>query len=299
MSRPVVRMFRRDDREQVTTLVNAHVGAVVPGWAVSVQTVMAQIERDPGEWIVDPWVTERSTLVAVERERVVAAAHLCRYGRDDRVDEWFRDAGEIKWFVCWPAAVDAGRALLAACSAQLELWAVRHQHAGVQLPTPVTYGVSDCWPHIRALFLDDGFVHVGKVEIVTSADVEDLARTVAAPAVGMRVRREVGESAVRFVAVTETGEVAGWFHVQADLTAGGVLTRLEGWGSVWELGVGAEWRRRGVASWLVSEAARVLLRGQVRQLIDQAWPDEHDRLGFFEARGFHELTRIENGWSRR
>jgi hypothetical protein len=75
-----VRPFRRADREQLTSLVNAHIQAVVPGLAVSVNTVMSQLERDPGEFIVDPWVAERATLVAEQRRRVVAAAHLLRYG---------------------------------------------------------------------------------------------------------------------------------------------------------------------------------------------------------------------------
>jgi hypothetical protein len=79
MSEVQVRSFRRADREQLTALVNAHVQAVVPGVSVSVNTVMSQLERDPGEFIVDPWVAERATLVAEQRHRVVAAAHLLRY----------------------------------------------------------------------------------------------------------------------------------------------------------------------------------------------------------------------------
>src|SRR5687767_5131848 len=96
-----VRPFRRDDREQVTALVNAHVEAVVPGVSLSVNAVMSQLEREPGEFIVDPWVGERATLVAVERERVVGAAHLHRYAPDDRVGESYRDAGEIRWLLFW------------------------------------------------------------------------------------------------------------------------------------------------------------------------------------------------------
>jgi hypothetical protein len=54
MSEVQVRSFRRGDREQLTALVNAHIQAVVPGMSVSVNTVMSQLERDPGEFIVDP-----------------------------------------------------------------------------------------------------------------------------------------------------------------------------------------------------------------------------------------------------
>ena len=43
-----VRPFRREDREQLTALVNAHVGAVVPGGSVSVSRVLSQLERELG-----------------------------------------------------------------------------------------------------------------------------------------------------------------------------------------------------------------------------------------------------------
>jgi hypothetical protein len=42
----------------------------VPGLGASVATVLSQLEREPGEFIVDPWVTERVTLVAEQHDRV-------------------------------------------------------------------------------------------------------------------------------------------------------------------------------------------------------------------------------------
>jgi hypothetical protein len=63
----VVRRFERGDREQVTALANAHIAAVVPNVSVSVQGLLSQLEREPGEFIVDPWVTERVALVAEQR----------------------------------------------------------------------------------------------------------------------------------------------------------------------------------------------------------------------------------------
>ncbi len=48
------------------------------------------MERDPGEYIVDPWVIERETWVAIEDDRLVAAVHLHRYG--DRRTRRFRVA---------------------------------------------------------------------------------------------------------------------------------------------------------------------------------------------------------------
>jgi hypothetical protein len=75
---PEVRPFLRHDREQLADLVNAHVKAVIPGCSVPVATLLSQMERDPGEYIVDPWVIERETWVAIEDDRLVAAVHLHR-----------------------------------------------------------------------------------------------------------------------------------------------------------------------------------------------------------------------------
>ena len=104
MSSVQVRPFRRSDRDQLTKLVNAHAEAVVPGLSVSVNTVLGSLERRPGEFIVDPWVSERATLVAEQRSRVAAAAHLLRYYPDDRAGGAYRDVGEIRWLLYWPLA---------------------------------------------------------------------------------------------------------------------------------------------------------------------------------------------------
>jgi hypothetical protein len=128
MSEVLVRPFRRPDREQLTALVNAHVQAVVPGVSVPVNTVLSQLERDPGEFIVDPWVAERATLVAEQRGRVVAAAHLLRYGAGAEVSESYRDTAEIKWLLFWPEAsywpdsAKAAGSLMDACLDRLRAW---------------------------------------------------------------------------------------------------------------------------------------------------------------------------------
>jgi hypothetical protein len=84
MSLIEVRPFRRSDREQLTQLVNAHAAAVVPGMSASVSAVLSALERQPGEFIEDRWVSERVTLVAGQQDRIAAAAHLLRYFPDER-----------------------------------------------------------------------------------------------------------------------------------------------------------------------------------------------------------------------
>ena len=104
MSSIEVRRFHRRDRDQLTSLVNAHAAAVVPGMSVSVAAVLGQLEREPGEFIVDPWVIERVTLVAEQRGRIAAAAHLLRYSSDPGVSPSYRGTGDIRWLLFWPQA---------------------------------------------------------------------------------------------------------------------------------------------------------------------------------------------------
>jgi len=120
-----VRPFRRSDRDQLTHLVNSHAEAVVPAMGVSVSTVLSSLERQPGEFIEDPWVQERMTLVAEQADRIAAAAHLLRYFADERAGNAARDVGKIHWLLfwpeapagnpCWPDAADAAEALITAC----------------------------------------------------------------------------------------------------------------------------------------------------------------------------------------
>jgi len=129
MSSVQVRPFHRGDRDQLTQLVNAHAEAVVPGMSVSVSAVLSSLERQPAEFIEDPWESERLTLVAELRNRVAAAAHLRRYFPDERAGSAARDVGEIHWLLywpqapagipCWPDAAGAAEALMAACTSQL------------------------------------------------------------------------------------------------------------------------------------------------------------------------------------
>ena len=301
MSSVEVRPFRRSDREQLTALVNAHVQAVVPGVSVSVNTVMSQLERDPGEFIVDPWVTDRVTLVAEQRRRVVAAAHLLRYGGGEEVGECYRDAGEINWLLHWPRASywpdsdEAADRLAAACLAQLRRWDATKWLADGALPAPGIYGVPEQWPHVRALYQRVGFAQRGRTEVVLLALVDQLPRPAEPPLPGMEVRRTVGVNGTRLSACLGE-EVLGYIEVEANLADGGRLAQLGGWADVGNLHVGEAYRRRGVATWLVGQAADWLRLARVERLLDYAAIDEHDRLALLGRLGFRELTRTARDW---
>jgi GNAT superfamily N-acetyltransferase len=304
MSSVKVRPFRRSDREQLTALVNAHVQAVVPGVSVSVNTVMSQLGRDPGEFIVDPWVAERVTLVAEQRGRVVAAAHLLRYGVGEVVGESYRDAGEISWLLYWPEAtywpdsVEAADTLIAACLAQLERWGASRWYADGALPAPGIYGVPEQWPHVRATYERAGFVHDGHTEVVLLACVDELPRLSEAPITGLTVRRAVGVNGTRLSACLGD-EVLGYIEVETNLAEGGRLAQLGGWADVGNLHVSEPYRRRGIATWLVGQAADWLRLARVERLLDYAWAEHQDRLALLGRLGFRELTRTARGWVNR
>ena len=307
-----VRPFRRSDRDQLTQLVNAHAEAVVPGMSASVQAVLSSLERRPGEFIEDPWVSERVTLVAEQASRVAAAAHLLRYFPDERAGTAFRDTGEICWLIfwpqagnpCWPDATAAAEALMAACAARLGRWGVSRQYASGDLPVPGVYGVPEQWPHVAGLYQRAGFRHTGHTEVVYLTRVEDLPAPASPPLGGLEVRRSVGINGVRLSAVLGP-EVTGYIEIET-LGEGERLSRHGGWADVGNLHVAPPYQRQGVGTWLLGQAAGWLRLAEVSRLLDYAWLEGTDPGGqnydayraFLAVAGFRELTRTARGWTK-
>jgi hypothetical protein len=107
-----VESFSPKHLPQLQALINCHLNAAVPGWSLPDAFIASRLERQPEEYVVDPWVVERATLCAVERDRVVAAAQLLRYGDDAKVGDAYRAVGEIAWLVAWPPDEQASAELL-------------------------------------------------------------------------------------------------------------------------------------------------------------------------------------------
>jgi GNAT superfamily N-acetyltransferase len=309
-----VRPFRRHDREQLTDLVNAHAAAVVPGVGVSVAAMLSHLEREPGEFIVDPWVSERVTLVAEQNDRVTAAAHLLRYAQGADVGPGYRGVGEIRWLVFWPEGprlgnpwwtdgTQAATDLIGACIAQFERWSVTEQTAGGELPVPGVYGVPDQWPHVSALYEQAGFEHDGHTELVYLARVADLPRP-SAPVAGLEVRRSVGLNGTRLSALLD-GAVIGYIEVEIR-AEGERLARQAGWADVGNLHVSERYRRRKVATWLLGQAAGWLQLAHVTRLLDYSYASGADATGrtyddyraFLGSLPFTVLTRTRRGWTR-
>lgn len=299
-----IRPFRRSDRDQLTRLVNAHIEAVLPGVTVSPNAVLSQLEREPGEYVVDPWVAQRHTLVAVHRERIAGAAHLLRYADDEQVGPDYRGAGEIRWLLVWPGQNPAQAVELATVADTLVAAALAHLRgtarigADFGLPAPAVYGVPDRWPHVAAALHRAGFAPSDRVEAVLAAAIEDLPRGGPAPGPDLELRVALGGHATRFSAVRD-GVVVGIYEAETDLTEGGTRSRLAGWADGWDLWTAPEHRRRGIATWLVGHAADRMRFAGVRRVLDCAVlaPDPPDGTADFLCHiGFRELTRTSRGW---
>lgn len=228
MSTIAIRPFRRADRHQLTALVDAHVAAVVPGVAVPVNEVLNQLEDEPAEFLVDPWVAEHVTPVADQRERVAAAALMLRYRTDDAVGPALRGAGESGGCRAGPT----------------------HRPPG---PAPV-----------------DG----NRPQPATRQQRRAVRR-------GRRRR----DRRLRRGGHQPGGRRAT--RAPARLGRRGKPVRCE------------DYRRRGVATWLLSHAAAWLRLGGASRLLAYAPSDEHDEIGLLEHVGFVELTRTQLQWVHR
>lgn len=303
-SAPTVRPFRRDDRDQLTDLVNAHVAAVVPGVSVSVNTVLDCLTRRPAEFVTDPWVVERVTLVAEHHRCVVAAAHLLRYRDDAEVGADYRDASVVDWFVCRPAGSlrpDAERAadlLMQACLAQSARWGVRTRYADGALPAPGVYGLPRPWPHVRAVFERAGFHHTGDTEAVLIAEVADLRRAPADPSARFVVRRSVGECGTRLTARDGDREL-GFIEVDTMLDRPERRARGGGLADIGNLHVASDADADDLTAHLLAHAAEWLHLAGTDRVLDYESAADTTSIARLTAAGFRELARTDRGWEHR
>jgi hypothetical protein len=302
-----VRPFARHDREPLVALVNRHIAAVLPGGAVPVATLLSQMERNTGEPIVDPWVVDRCTLVGLESERLVAAAHLLRYGTDARVGPALRDAGAIDWIVCDPGQLAAGAAVLTAALATLGRWGVRVWLADGALPCLGVYGIPDAWPHVQALLVDAGFDDAdGQIEVVYAGDLSVVAPPGPAPVDGLELARVVGPLGTSFEARL-AGERIGVFEVEDSY--GIANAQLARWADEANHWVSGQHRGRGIGSWLFRHGCAWLRLGGKDRLLAyaierrargaepmEATAEACDR--YYARFGLSRITRTRRGWQR-
>lgn len=210
------------------------------------------MERDTGEYIIDPWVVARHTIVGIERDRLVAAAHLKRYATGSPVGASYDDAGSIDWIICWPDQLATGRLVLGEALDQLGQWAVRIWHADGALPCLGVYGIPDSWPHVVSLVVEAGFDDAdGQSELIFAGEVAAVELPGLPPMDGLTVRRVLGTLGISFEAVAGD-EVVGVFEVEDGYTRGGSVMSLEGWADEGNHWVREDLRSQGIGSWLFS-----------------------------------------------
>jgi GNAT superfamily N-acetyltransferase len=282
-------------------LVNAHLDAAIPGWALTRRWLQEHLRHNPEQVVIDPWVQARQTLAAWDQDRLVAAAHLLRYGSGPAVGPDYQDTGDLAWCVFWPGSLDAGLRLLDAAQEQMAGWGVRRVSAwDAGLPIGLTGGVPDAWPHIAEALAAAGYqCQGGRREATFGGWLAPIPAPGEPPLPGLSVERSLGRGQTRFTARL-AGEAIGHCECAADLTRGGALPALRGWAELGELAVADGWRGRGVGGWLVRHAAAWLrLGGCDRVVLSVDAGDEAAGAGrFYQRLGWDALTRHRLGWAR-
>ena len=283
-------------------LVNLHLSAVVPGWAITETFLSEHLSRNPGEFVTDPWVVERMTLCATEGHRMLAAAHLLRYGAGAEVGEHLRDTDEINWFVSLPSHQDATTEVLSHAREKFAAWGVARRRAhGAGLPKMPLLGIPESWPHVAAALAAAGYqpAHKEHRGALYGGRLDSVPAPGEAPVPGMSFRRTVGRFGVRFSALAGDEEL-GWCECLVDLGRGGSLPALRGWAELSEMHVAEGWRDRGVGSWLVGNAvAWMRLCGCDRVVLVVDEDDEAAGAGRFYRRfGWGVLSREIPTWSK-
>jgi GNAT superfamily N-acetyltransferase len=273
---------------QLLVLVNVHLGAVVPGWALTGGFLAETLQRNFAEFITDPWVAERATLCAVEGHRVLAAAHLLRYGSGPELSDSYRGTAEVDWFLGLPGRDDAASAALSAARDLLASWGMDQEYGwGGGVPAgPPLLGVPDAWPHVAAA-LDAAGYHLPTRthrEALYGGSLDDIPEPGESPVAGLKIRRTAGADGTRLAAVLD-GRELGYCVVNSDLTHGGALPALSNWADLRELRVQKPWRGHGIGAWLLLHAVSWLrLSGRDRIVVNVTEDDEAAGAGSFYRR---------------
>ncbi|HEV2742451.1 MAG TPA: GNAT family N-acetyltransferase [Rubrobacter sp.] len=286
----------------LSDLVNLHLAAVVPGWALPAPFLAEHLERNPGEFVTDPWVVDRSTLCVTEGHRMLAAAHLLRYGEGPEVAENLRGVGEISWLVFLRDRDDAAAELLSRVQEDLTTWPVTRVHAhAAGLPKMPLPGIPEAWPHVASALAAAGYQppHRGHREALYGGPLDGAGPPGKLPVTGMTVRLTVGRFGARFSAMLG-GEELGRCECLTDLDRGGSLPALRGWAELSEVHVAEGWRNRCIGSWLVGTVAAWLRLGR-RDRVVLAVNEDDEAAGagrFYRRFGWDVLAREMRPWSR-
>jgi GNAT superfamily N-acetyltransferase len=286
---------------QLQRLINDHLALVVDGWAIPAEAIGQRLQANPAQHILDPWVRQRATVAATEGGRLLAAAHLLRYGEEEAVGEDYRKAMDIAWLVAEPDEPEAADALLEAAGEYGRRWgaaAVFALDAG--LAVPMVGGLPDAWTHIGLALERAGFEHTaGRIERIYGGTLAGITGEGRPAIAGLALEERTQPDGFVLQAIVGRA-AAGHCECVADLTERGALPALRGWGELAELEVEEGWRNRGIGTWLIQQALRRLrLAGCERLIFSVDSEDEARGAGRFYRRfGWEVLARHRVGWQR-
>jgi hypothetical protein len=238
--------------DQLATLFTAHAACVFPGAAVAPASIAARLDRDAGEFVTGPWVTERETLVALDRDRVVAGGQFLRYAADNRVSDTYRDAAEMRWLCFWPSDRDAAAALLDEAIARAAGATAFRVSGG--LPGVLVYGVPDAWSHVEELVLGRGIERDGgRDEVLLVGRLNALSSPEAPPA-DCTLVPGVSWSGDAVLTAERRGAPVARMELSTDLTDRGRNPSQKGAGALWGPFADAEQPVPEIARWLWLES---------------------------------------------
>ena len=187
----------RSHLPQVLALVNSHLSTAIPGWSLTPDYFWERLKSEPQEYITDPWVVERKSVVGIVRDRVCAAAHLRRYGDDTR----YKGVGDIDWILFWPGEREAGAAVMTECRRQMNAWQVVDEQISGPLPVSACVGIPDVWPHISGLVEQFGYSANEDIdESVYGGTLNGISAPGEPPVSDVTIHRDAGAFGTRFVA---------------------------------------------------------------------------------------------------
>jgi GNAT superfamily N-acetyltransferase len=236
-----------------------------------------------------------------DRRRVVAVAHLLRYGAGPEINPAYHNLGEIDWVFAWPDAKEATEALFAAADRQFAAWGVREAwvHGGTLVGPFV--GIPDVWPHIALFLRAAGYEPAeDQDEMIYGGRIEHIALPGESPIPGLTLQRASGLLGTRFTVWLEDQRI-GHCECVLDLTEGDALPALRGWAELAEIEIEPQCRRRGIGTWLVQHAVEWLRFGRCDRIIlavsAEAEASGADR--FYQRFGWSRLARQTKQWKRK
>ena len=294
-----IRPFQRRDRDQVTALANAHLAAVLPGLIVSANALLAQFEREPDEYVVDPWVAERACWSPRQRTTCSPRPYWSATAPRTPVGPGLPWRRRDPLAALLPESDGPGRRHPAAARlpGRVPPLAGPREFANGALPAPGAYGVPDVWPHIRPCSPEPDSLTAGARRCSPSGS-PNCRESVPRRGRRLRIARSVAALGTRFAALGPRPE-SGYCDVDSMLGEPGRFAagqRLADIGNLW---VEPEFRRRGDGPLAAGHGRGLAGSGRRTHPAELPGPSSFRGAGVPGAVGFTPMLTTTRGLQRR